>query len=128
MPRQSKPSPQALSSRTLVVDNGAYTIKAGFAGQSPQPEDCHLIPNCVARDRSKKVWIGSQLDHCTDFGEVVFRRPVEKGYLVNWEAEKAVWDNSFFDQGAKLRVRRPLFLRYTPLTRISAILTRRILC
>lgn len=105
MPRQSKITQQTLPTRTLVVDSGAYTIKAGFASTSQQPEDCHAIPNCIARDRGKKVWIGSQLDHCTDFGEVVFRRPVEKGYLVNWEAAKAVWDSSFFDQGAQLKVR-----------------------
>jgi len=105
MPRHSKPSQQLLPTRTLVVDNGAYTIKAGFASTSKQPEDCQVIPNCIARDRGKKVWIGSQIDHCTDFGEVVYRRPVEKGYLVSWEAEKAVWDNSFLDQGAKLKVR-----------------------
>ncbi len=105
MPRHSKSAQQAWPLRTLVVDNGACTIKAGFPSTSQQPEDCHTIPNCIARDRGKKVWIGSQLEHCTDFGEVVFRRPVEKGYLVSWEAEKAVWDNSFFDQGAKLKVR-----------------------
>lgn len=104
MPRQSKSAHQALPGQTLVIDNGAYCIKAGFAGQSPESQDCHVIPNCIARDRGKKVWIGSQLDHCTDFGEVVFRRPVEKGYLVNWEAEKAIWDNSFFEPGSNVKV------------------------
>ncbi|KAL8824043.1 MAG: hypothetical protein Q9191_005340 [Dirinaria sp. TL-2023a] len=106
MPRQSKNLQQPLPSQTLVVDNGAYTIKAGFAGQGTQSENCHVIPNCIARDRGKKVWVGSQLDQCTDFGEVVFRRPVEKGYLVNWEAEKAIWENTFFDHGSQLK---PLF-------------------
>jgi actin-related protein 6 len=27
----------------------------------------------------------------------MFRRPVEKGYVVNWEAEREIWDQSFFD-------------------------------
>jgi actin-related protein len=35
---------------------------------------------------------------------MVFRRPVEKGYLVNWEAEKEIWEESFFDDKAKLKV------------------------
>ena len=117
MPRHSKSAQQVLPTRTLIVDNGAYTIKAGFASESQQPEDCHVIPNCVVKDRGKKVWIGSQLDDCTDFGEVVFRRPVEKGYLVGWEAEKAVWDNSFFNQGAKLKV-RIMFLSVTTVTHL----------
>ena len=104
MPRHSKAAQQSLPTRTLIVDNGASTIKAGFTGDPPLPEACHVIPNCVARDRGKKVWIGSQLDKCVDFGEVMFRRPVEKGYLVNWEAEKAIWDDAFFDPGSKLKV------------------------
>ena len=108
MPRQSKHLQQTLPQQTLVVDNGAHTVKAGFTGHATQADNCYVIPNCIARDRGKKVWIGSQLDHCTDFGEVVFRRPVEKGYLVNWEAEKAIWDNSFFDQEAKVKVSREI--------------------
>lgn len=29
-----------------------------------------------------------------------FRRPVEKGYLVNWEAQKEVWDHTFLSDSA----------------------------
>jgi actin-related protein 6 len=29
---------------------------------------------------------------------MVFRRPVEKGYIVNWEAQKEIWENAFFDE------------------------------
>ena len=104
MPRQSKIAGQPLPPQTLVVDNGAYSIKAGFVNQTPDLDDCRVVPNCIARDRGRKVWIGAQLEKCTDFGEIVQRRPVEKGFLVNWEAEKAIWDNTFFDQGAKLKV------------------------
>ena len=122
MPRQSKNLQQTLPPQTLVVDNGAHTIKAGFAEPAAQSNNCHVIPNCIARDRGKKVWIGSQLDHCTDFGEAVFRRPVEKGYLVNWEAEKAIWDNSFFDRESKLKVgREVLFQSFHDIMLILAV-------
>lgn len=104
MPRQSKVAEQALSQQTLVVDNGAYSLKAGFVNDIPQLDDCRVVPNCVARDRGKKVWIGAQLERCTDIGEIALKRPVEKGFLVNWEVQKAIWDNTFFDQGAKLKV------------------------
>ena len=30
---------------------------------------------------------------------MAFRRPVEKGYLVNWEAQKEVWDHTFLSDG-----------------------------
>ncbi len=63
--------------QAFVVDNGAYTIKAGWVSDAPNAAaDCRLIPNCMARGRDKKLWTGSQLDRCTDFGDMVFRRPV----------------------------------------------------
>lgn len=105
MPRQSKVVEHVLPEQSLVIDNGAYTLKAGFATAVPDPNtDCHVIPNCLAKSRDNRVWIGAQLEHCADFGDMVFRRPVQKGYLVNWEAEKEIWENAFFDKAAKLKV------------------------
>lgn len=109
MPRQSKQSDSSLSERTLILDNGAYNIKAGFA--QPEPDatrDCHIIPNCIARNREGKIFIAGQLESCKDFREIAHRRPVEKGYVVNWDVEMEIWKHSFFNQGAKLQVRVPL--------------------
>ncbi|KAL8627585.1 hypothetical protein Q9189_006707 [Teloschistes chrysophthalmus] len=102
MPRRSTPHQRSILDRTLVVDNGAFTIKAGFASPTPNLDDCHIIPNCLARERDKKIWVGSEIETCRDFGEMAFRRPVEKGYVVNWEAEKAVWDSTFMNPKSKL--------------------------
>jgi actin-related protein 6 len=99
--RRTKSSGPPPPHRTLVVDNGAYTIKAGFSSSS-STDAPHVIPNCMARDRDRKVYIGSQLGKCKDFGDITFRRPVEKGYLVNWEAEKEIWEHEFFDAKALL--------------------------
>ena len=104
MPRVAKSAERVLPERSLVIDNGAYTIKAGFATPAPDIEGCQVIPNCLAKDRGKRVWIGNQLFKCQDFGEIAFRRPVEKGFIVNWEAQKAVWDSTFIDKGAALAV------------------------
>ena len=99
--RTTKPTAASPPARTLVIDNGAYTIKAGFSSPDPTiPATPSIIPNCLARDRDRKVYIGSDLSKCKDFGEIVFRRPVEKGYLVNWEAEKEIWEHEFFDPKA----------------------------
>lgn len=107
MPRQSKTAAQPLGDKTLVLDNGAYTMKAGFATSSPDLQrDCITIPNCIARGRNKRTWVGAQLEGCRDFGEMSFRRPVEKGYLVNWEVEREIWEKSFFHKDAKLKVSR----------------------
>ncbi|KAL8825377.1 MAG: hypothetical protein Q9170_007813 [Blastenia crenularia] len=108
MPRRSAVHEQALPDKTLIVDNGAFTIKAGFSSSSPSLEACLAIPNSLARERDKKIRVGAEIDSCRDFGEMAFRRPVEKGYLVNWEAEKAIWDSSFLDSKSKLNVRPSL--------------------
>ncbi|EKD15962.1 actin [Drepanopeziza brunnea f. sp. 'multigermtubi' MB_m1] len=107
--RRTKLSGSLPPSRTLVVDNGSYTLKAGFSSPSSLLTETStsastpsIIPNCLARDREKNVYIGSQLSSCKDFGDIVFRRPMEKGYIVNWEAEKEIWEHEFFDAKAKL--------------------------
>ncbi|KAG7149845.1 Actin-related protein 6 like [Verticillium longisporum] len=96
--RGSTAGPPPLA-KTLVLDNGGYTIKAGFVTDESvgQPR---VIPNCIARDRSRKLYVASELDQCRDFGEVQFRRPVEKGFIVNWEAQREIWDREFFDDKA----------------------------
>ncbi|KAI1759807.1 Actin/actin-like protein [Hypoxylon sp. FL1150] len=98
-PRKSKVHQPLPPSRTLVLDNGACSIKAGYVAGDVVDEP-RVIPNCIARDRNKKVYIASELEKCTDCSEVAFRRPVEKGYTVNWEAEKEIWEHEFFDDKA----------------------------
>lgn len=97
--RRSKPAPPPTPSRTLVLDNGADTIKAGFV-TADEIEEPRVIPNCIARDRTRKTYVASDLAKCKDFGEINFRRPVEKGYVVNWEAQKEIWDHEFFAKDA----------------------------
>lgn len=97
---------QPLPEKTFVLDNGAYTLKAGYAPDSTPPDDeakallaCSIIPNALAKTRGNRVFLGSQLQtHITDWNEVIFRRPMEKGYIVNWEAQRAIWEHSFFDE------------------------------
>lgn len=105
MPRASKHAKPSLPSQTLILDNGAYSIKAGFAPTDEHSEpSCRITPNCIARGRDRRVWIGSQLEQCKDFGEMAFRRPVEKGFIVNWEGEKAIWEQEFLRDDALLKV------------------------
>ncbi|KAF2025961.1 actin-domain-containing protein [Setomelanomma holmii] len=98
-PKGSRKSAAAAPSKTLVIDNGACSIKAGLVpgtSNAPTYDDCRVIPNCIARStRDKCTYVGSELDGCKDFGELAFRRPVEKGFIVNWEAEKAIWEHEF---------------------------------
>ncbi|KAL8372124.1 hypothetical protein RB595_001764 [Gaeumannomyces hyphopodioides] len=104
--------------QTLVLDNGAYTLKAGLvargggddnddndenddgpngAAKKTTPEEPRVVPNCIARDRHRRTYVGSDLSRCRDFGEMAFRRPVERGYIVNWEAQREIWDRELLD-------------------------------
>ena len=107
----TRASPSRLAAKTLVFDNGSHTIKAGFSSHTAEDEpsvekDCHVIANCIARSqRDKRTYVGPELlDECWDFGELAFRRPVEKGFVVNWESEKAIWERSIVDKRSPLQV------------------------
>lgn len=101
--RKSRTSGPPPPSTTLVLDNGADTIKAGFVTADKTDAQPRIIPNCIARDRHRKTYVASELEKCRDFGEMAFRRPVEKGSIVSWEAEKEIWDREFFDDKAPQR-------------------------
>ncbi|EHA57851.1 actin-like protein arp-6 [Pyricularia oryzae 70-15] len=117
--RKSKAAVIASPRQTLILDNGAHTIKAGLIPTEESPDatddgddnkpdtaassggskpNILRIPNCIARDRNRKTYVGSELSKCKDFGEIAFRRPVEKGYIVNWEAQREIWDRELFDK------------------------------
>ncbi|KAJ6080016.1 hypothetical protein N7467_009769 [Penicillium canescens] len=105
-PAKSVEVSRHLPDKTFVIDNGAYMIKAGYASDLPPEESvsaCTSIPNTLVKTRDNKIVIGSQLSTVTDWNEAMFRRPLEKGYVSNWEAEREIWDQSFFDEKASAR-------------------------
>jgi actin-related protein 6 len=105
-PAQHVESSRNLPDKTFVIDNGAYMIKAGYASTLPPNEAvsaCSSIPNALVKTRDNKIMIGAQLSTVTDWNETMFRRPMEKGYIVNWEAEREIWEQSFFDEKATAR-------------------------
>jgi actin-related protein 6 len=103
--QHAEPSRQ-LPDKTFIIDNGAYMIKAGYASALTPDEAvsaCSSIPNAIVKTRDNKIVIGSQLSTVNDWNETMFRRPVEKGYVVNWEAEREIWEQSFFEDKATAR-------------------------
>ncbi|KAI0819238.1 actin-like protein Arp6 [Trametes gibbosa] len=84
------------SLNTVVLDNGASTIKAGILGiHNDQPL---IISNAVVRSKGdSSTYIGHELAKCRDHTSLRFRLPFEKGFLVDWDAQKAIWDGLFSD-------------------------------
>lgn len=95
-----------LPEKTFILDNGAYTMKAGYAADAASSSEEALsarssIPNTLVKTRDNRIVIGTQVStQVTDWNEAMFRRPVEKGYIVNWEAEREIWEQTFFEEKA----------------------------
>ncbi|KAI7898543.1 actin-like protein ARP6 [Cokeromyces recurvatus] len=100
-----------MSIPTIILDNGAHTMKVGLSSTHKSPR---LIPNAIIRDKKdKRQYIGDELDECTDFSSLYYRIPFEKGLLVNWTIERSIWDRLFkshFDpKSSRLLITEPCF-------------------
>ncbi|XP_037775751.1 actin-related protein 6-like [Penaeus monodon] len=77
----------------FILDNGAYTIKAGFSNQN----EPRVMPNAIMKAKSerRRPFIGDQVEECRDASGLFYILPHQKGYLVNWDIQKTVWDYLF---------------------------------
>lgn len=93
--------PVAAMSDTFIMETGGSSIKAGFSSQ-PAPS---VVPNCIMKAKSEKrrAFIGDQIDDCRDLSSLFYMLPFQKGYLVNWDHQKAVWDYMFGKQSFNLQ-------------------------
>ncbi|KAL4717877.1 hypothetical protein ACJJTC_005722 [Scirpophaga incertulas] len=75
-----------------IVDNGAYTAKLGISTMEPK-----VVPNCIMKAKSerRRPFIGSQIDECRDASGLFYILPFQKGFLINWDTQKTVWDYMF---------------------------------
>jgi len=78
----------------LVVDNGAATVRIGLAssGSSTSLEPTSL-PNCVARAKKDRLLlVGDAIAGYTKTHDLTLHRAHERGYVVNWDVERAIWE------------------------------------
>ncbi|KAF9026474.1 actin-domain-containing protein [Hymenopellis radicata] len=86
---------------TVVLDNGASTMKCCAVSAHGDPMPMRIVPNAIIRSKGDKtVYFGHEFttDRCRDFASLSYRLPFEKGYLVDWDAQKAIWDGVFSDK------------------------------
>ncbi|KAJ7093825.1 actin-related protein Arp6 [Mycena belliarum] len=82
----------------IVFDNGGSTIKAGIVAES-STDEARIITNAVVRSKGDKMtYVGHELDGCKDYSALNYRLPLEKGYIVDWDAQKAIWDGILSDE------------------------------
>lgn len=80
-------------SNVFVLDNGAFYAKVGLSEWS-KPK---IIPNCITKAKSerRRPFVGSQVEECRDVSGLFYILCFQRGYLVNWDIQKTVWDYTF---------------------------------
>ncbi|SGY73736.1 BQ5605_C005g03315 [Microbotryum silenes-dioicae] len=93
---------------TLIIDNGAHTIKALWANKPTHPNAStapQVYRNAIIRSKTeRKNYIADEFDDCQDFGALTMRLAFERGILNNWDVEKQVWDRIFSNKGRGLAI------------------------
>lgn len=76
---------------TVVLDIGACSLKIG------SDAGIRNVPNCMFKSKMerRKLFISGQIDSCKDHSGLFYLLPFQKGYLVNWDVQKQVWDYAF---------------------------------
>lgn len=103
----------------LVLDNGASSAKVGYNTS----ENPRLIPNCIfkAKSERRKLFIGDQLEECKDYSGLFYVMPFQKGFLVNWDIEKQIWDYIFGKEVMKVDFSETTVLVTEPQFNFSSI-------
>ncbi|CAL2031346.1 hypothetical protein CAEBREN_04650 [Caenorhabditis brenneri] len=78
---------------TVILDNGGHNIKLGVVGA----EGPRLIPNSIvkAKHEKKRVFVGHEQADCSEKFSLFYVRPIERGYVVNWDTQEQIWEKSF---------------------------------
>ena len=88
--------------RTVVIDNGSGTIKAGFAGDfTPHT----VFPSIVGRSRMPHVMVGLNMKDSyigkeakAKRGFLCLRYPVEFGIVTGWDDMEKLWHHTFYNE------------------------------
>ncbi|EGG20415.1 actin related protein 6 [Cavenderia fasciculata] len=98
-----------LASKTLVIDNGAHSIKIAYANSQSSADTSNLIqpiviPNQVGKTKKEKKYIlGDDLAKFHNASEIRLRNPMDHGYICSWGIEKEIWDYLFKRDDLKVK-------------------------
>ncbi|XP_014205593.1 actin-related protein 6 isoform X2 [Copidosoma floridanum] len=82
-----------------------------------------VIPNCIMKAKSerRRAFIGNQIEECRDVSGLYFMLPFQKGYLVNGDVQKTVWDYIFSKDCCGVNLNTSSLIITEPLFNFSSI-------
>ncbi|KAJ6759000.1 ACTIN-RELATED PROTEIN 6 [Salix koriyanagi] len=99
-------------SNVIVLDNGGGLIKAGNGGER---DPSTIIPNCLYRPLSSKKFLHPTPTTEEDLTSAAVRRPIDRGYLINQDLQRDIWNHLFSNllhinpSNSSLLLTEPLF-------------------
>lgn len=95
----------------VAIDLGAFTIRISI-GRDPKSSTITRCPNAIVRQQVQRrhpgvssgssSLIGPQIhERCTNFGSLTIRQPMDRGLVIDWQAQKAILDVALKDALAK---------------------------
>jgi len=101
-----------MEEKPLILDNGAFKLKAGFAGEA-KPR--LVMENCVFKTRKhgKRIYVGDQFDRIEAYNSIKLRRPHTRGFMANRYLESSIWNHVFMQlkidpSGHRLALTEPM--------------------
>jgi len=78
----------------VVLETGAAHVRVA----TTEGNEVIVLPNAIARTRPgarRQVLVGDLIEsECLDYGGLQLRLPIDRGLVVDWQAQKAVWDRA----------------------------------
>ena len=62
-----------------------------------------MILPCRSKTERRRNFIGDQVEDCKDLSGLYYLLPYQKGYLVNWDIQRQLWDYVFGNDILKIR-------------------------
>ncbi|RDD41168.1 Actin-related protein 6 [Trichoplax sp. H2] len=86
----------------IILDNGCYTCKVGFSNET-RPR---LMLNSIIKAKSERrtSFISNQINDCKDLSGIFYLLPLQKGFLIDWDLERQIWDYIFSKENLNLNV------------------------
>ncbi|XP_055535591.1 actin-related protein 6 [Wyeomyia smithii] len=106
-------------SNVFVLDNGAFFAKVGMSEWNAPK----VVPNCITKAKSerRRPFVGSQIDECRDVSGLFYILCFQRGYLVNWDIQKTVWDYIFSQECCPVNFSETPLLITEPLFNFQSI-------